>query len=123
MICRLSSRSSSRVQVVSAFRAGRSFAVDHFGYEDHVWFPPRSVGHLSDFVALSEMRAPSNYVGCLKWFVSVHRLDHDWFDRSIGLQIKGFRKFTMHGMSTKLKAEMARLNQMVVNDVFDDGCF
>ena len=33
-ICRLSSRSSSRAQVVSAFRAWRTFAVDHFGYED-----------------------------------------------------------------------------------------
>lgn len=53
-------------------------------------------------------------------------MDHDWFDKSIGLHTKGLRKFTMHGMSIKFKAEMAFLNQMVVNgvvnmaDAFDD---
>ena len=66
-VCRLSSRGSSRAQVVSAFRAWRSFAVDHLGYEDEAWFPPRSVGHLSDFFALfRNIGTASNYVGCFK---------------------------------------------------------
>ena len=126
-ICRFSSPSSSRAQLISALRAWRSFAVDHLGYEDQGWFPPRSAGHLFDFLAFfRNVGTAGNYVGCFKWFAFIHRLDHDWFDESIRLQLKGLRKFTMQGMSTRLKAEMALLNQKVVKsvvemaDAFDD---
>ena len=94
--------------------------MEHLGYEDQAWFPPSSVGHVSDSLALSrDAGTAGNYGGCFKWFASMYRLDHDWFDESIRLPIKGSRKLTMQGMSTRLKAEMAFLNPTFLNNVVD----
>ena len=79
--------------------------MDHFEYEEQAWFPPRSTGHLFDFRALFRKAGiAANYVGCLKWFAWIHSFDHDWFDASIRLQLKGFKKFAMQNMGIKLTA-------------------
>ena len=116
--------------VISALRAWRFFAFDRLGYEDSAWFPPRSVGRLSDCLALFwNVDIASNYVGCLKWFASLHRMDHGLFDGPIRMQTKAFKKLTVSAMCGKLRVEMALLNQQVVNgivnmaDVFGDLAF